>query len=984
MFKMFCVANFVIIFLLLPHQKSATQISTQKSLLTDPSVATPYLAEQSNPTRKPKRDKTTNPRKDVDLSSQFLPDNLPEGDPVHYAYPIFLEEPGDNFVVKSKPAELQCKVAHALSVHFQCNDEVQNHAVTENHVDPETGIRYTEARVQITRDQVEEFFGDYHCACVAVSGQGALKSRLAYVTIAFLKKEFEVPPYSDQSLEGKQVELRCHPPKGKPEPNIYWLKNERKIDESDQSFIVTQEGHLIIVSARLEDSANYTCVAENIAATRKSTPAEINIYVSGGWSSWSSWSTCSVSCGKGFKRRSRVCDNPLPLNGERPCPGQATQKKSCEFNCPGENGDWSTWSSWSTCSPECRQMRRRKCDNPPPTNGGHYCFGVDYDTNDCSGGLCRRTVWVEPSIAEESTDSAPVASSEIALYIGLSLAVVVFLVVILVALSLLRRRRLPSGYTLTQSAYEAQHHKKVLGYSPDITSGGNTELTSVCYEYSYPDSNSNTSKASYGKSVSEHHYEQPMVILPSRSPVDSIVKPLISDTSSSSTGGNISPRSAGTFDRSPGILQSSTPIPRNTSMLTETLFTKWASVTSSGARITLPESNISLTVPEGAIGPGQTQDVFISVIHDTKSFPDLQPGQTLLSPVIICGPHQASKKLKKPVILSFPHSASLRQGNWTISVAQATDGDNLSWRNVVTLGQETINSPVYTQLDLNTCHIVADSLSSFALLGHSAPNPPAFKSLRIAAFAQEFPQGSDLTVRLYCVQDTDHAVKFVTETEKQFGGRLLDKPVSSLLQYGGQNLRLKLERLGEGWTVQAGAELQEVPFSHLWSNNNPSLHCSFTLRHAVPHIRSLNMQVQICQEGNTNKCLLKINTNISASTGSGHREYKLRPSSSGCSSNDSYSCGTVFRLPTQTKETLSRMLDAPVSIGNDWRMLAERLNVHRYTAFFATRPSPTEAILNLWEARNRESNATQGLLNILRGMGRFDAAHLLEHDLQLT
>jgi len=144
------------------------------------------------------------------------------------------------------------------------------------------------------------------------------------------------------------------------------------------------------------------------------------------------------------------------------------------------------------------------------------------------------------------------------------------------------------------------------------------------------------------------------------------------------------------------------------------------------------------------------------------------------------------------------------------------------------------------------------------------------------------------------------------------------------------------------------------------------------------------MQVQICQEGNTNKCLLKINTNISASTGSGHREYKLRPSSSGCSSNDSYSVGTVFRLPTQTKETLSRMLDAPVSIGNDWRMLAERLNVHRYTAFFATRPSPTEAILNLWEARNRESNATQGLLNILRGMGRFDAAHLLEHDLQLT
>ena len=77
------------------------------------------------------------------------------------------------------------------------------------------------------------------------------------------------------------------------------------------------------------------------------------------------------------------------------------------------------------------------------------------------------------------------------------------------------------------------------------------------------------------------------------------------------------------------------------------------------------------------------------------------------------------------------------------------------------------------------------------------------------------------------------------------------------------------------------------------------------------------------------------------------------------------------------------MLDAPMSTGNDWRMLAERLNIHRHMAYLDTYPSPTEAILNLWEARNRESNATQVLIHILRGMGRLDAVNLLEHDLQL-
>ena len=479
--------------------------------------------------------------------------------------------------------------------------------------------------------------------------------------------------------------------------------------------------------------------------------------------------------------------------------------------------------------------------------------------------------------------------------------------------------------------------------------------------------------------------------------------------------GNISPRSAGTFDRSPGACPTHThnnnnnnngnssgvggggsSPPRATSASDQ--FTRWCAVTSAGARLSLPESGVSLTVPEGALAPGQAQDMFVSVVHDTKCYPDASNGgvpprhasesggpQTLLSPVVVVGPAAVSKLLKKPVIVSLPHVASLRHGNWTLGVA-SSENEGGSWRRLVTLGQETINTPVYTQLDLTTAHIVSDNLAGFCLVGTppAATSQPAYKSLRIAAFAQEFSAGSDLTVRLYCVQDTDDAVKFVTETEKKFGGRLLDKPVSMLLGSGGSsaaggaNLRLQLDRLSEGWSIQPGANLQEVPFGHLWANSNPNLHCSFTLRNKVACLRSLALQIHISQEANPNKCILKVNTNVAAGG-----PPKLRPSSSGCSSTDSYA-NLAFRLPAATKETLGRLLDKPVAGGNDWRLLAERLNVHRYTAFFASRASPTEAILNLWEARNRESSATQGLLGILRGMGRMDCAHLLEHDLQLV
>ena len=419
-------------------------------------------------------------------------------------------------------------------------------------------------------------------------------------------------------------------------------------------------------------------------------------------------------------------------------------------------------------------------------------------------------------------------------------------------------------------------------------------------------------------------------------------------------------------------------LPNSSRLLPSSPFTRWCTVSAAGARLALPDSGIALTVPEAALS--SPQELGITSIHDTKAFPTLLPGQTLLSPVVcISTSSKPAALLTKPVVLSLPHCASLRQGGWTVSVAWRPQGE-AAWRALVTLGQERVDTPLYAQLDLATVHLVTEHLGTFCLLGSPTPGGPApLKSLRIAAFAQEVPQGADLTVRLYCVQDSEAAQAYLEWTERQFGGRLLDRPASCLLQHSGSAapLALRLDRLGEGWAVQAGAELQQVPFSHLWTNNNPALHCSFTLRHTALHLSTLALSVSISQEGNPHRCGLKVHTSLAT-------ERLLRPSSSGCSSTDSPTAASPWRLPAHTKATLARMLDAPVSLGNDWRMLAERLNVHRYTAFFATKPSPTEALLVLWEARSREAAATQGLLGILRGMGRFDAAHLLEHDLQLA
>ncbi|XP_062505354.1 SCO-spondin-like isoform X2 [Corticium candelabrum] len=112
--------------------------------------------------------------------------------------------------------------------------------------------------------------------------------------------------------------------------------------------------------------------------------------VHGAWSEWTE-QPCSKSCGGGFRILTRECDNPAPQYGGDNCYGNPNKFEQCNTECCPIHGTWSAYTSWAQCEVTCgggRRIRRRKCDNPPPSCNGRNCSGFDIDTEDCSPNEC--------------------------------------------------------------------------------------------------------------------------------------------------------------------------------------------------------------------------------------------------------------------------------------------------------------------------------------------------------------------------------------------------------------------------------------------------------------------------------------------------------------------------------------------------------------------------------------------------------------------
>ncbi|XP_059866459.1 roundabout homolog 2 [Delphinus delphis] len=192
--------------------------------------------------------------------------------------PRIVEHPSDVIVSKGEPTTLNCKAEGRPTPTIEWYKDGER--VETDKDDPRShrmllpsGSLFFLRIVHGRRSKPDE--GSY--VCVARNYLGEAMSRNASLEVALLRDDFRQNPTDVVVAAGEPAILECQPPRGHPEPTIYWKKDKIRIDDKEERISI-RGGKLMISNTRKSDAGMYTCVGTNMVGERDSDPAELTVF----------------------------------------------------------------------------------------------------------------------------------------------------------------------------------------------------------------------------------------------------------------------------------------------------------------------------------------------------------------------------------------------------------------------------------------------------------------------------------------------------------------------------------------------------------------------------------------------------------------------------------------------------------------------------------------------------------------------------------
>ncbi|XP_072477720.1 roundabout homolog 2 isoform X9 [Notamacropus eugenii] len=192
--------------------------------------------------------------------------------------PRIVEHPSDVIVSKGEPTTLNCKAEGRPIPTIEWYKDGER--VETDKDDPRShrmllpsGSLFFLRIVHGRRSKPDE--GNY--VCVARNYLGEAMSRNASLEVALLRDDFRQNPTDVVVATGEPAILECQPPRGHPEPTIYWKKDKVRIDDREERISI-RGGKLMISNTRKSDAGMYTCVGTNMVGERDSDPAELTVF----------------------------------------------------------------------------------------------------------------------------------------------------------------------------------------------------------------------------------------------------------------------------------------------------------------------------------------------------------------------------------------------------------------------------------------------------------------------------------------------------------------------------------------------------------------------------------------------------------------------------------------------------------------------------------------------------------------------------------